>query len=124
MTEPIKECDRKLEQIVRSAYPQVERLMQVRGVGNLITLTFGLTIEDPVRFEKSREVGCYVGLRPRRSNSGNSEPGKNAEANRASRWLAMVRSVTAEKAVDINRPSHGSRNHWQQFSGHRKSGNR
>jgi transposase len=74
LTEQIKECDRKLEQIARTEYPEVELLKQVSGVGNLIALTFVLTVEDPKRFEKSRDVGCYVGLRPRRSNSGNSEP--------------------------------------------------
>jgi transposase len=40
----------------------------------LIALTFVLTIEDPGRFEKSREVGCYVGLRPKRSDSGERQP--------------------------------------------------
>jgi transposase len=33
-----------------------------------------LTLEDPHRFRKSRDVGCYVGLQPGRRNSGQSEP--------------------------------------------------
>ena len=33
-----------------------------------------LTVEDRERFEKSRDVGCYVGLRPKRSESGEREP--------------------------------------------------
>jgi transposase len=33
-----------------------------------------LTVEDKDRFEKSRDVGCYVGLRPRRNDSGQSQP--------------------------------------------------
>jgi transposase len=32
--------------------------------------------EDPYRFPKSREVGCFLGLRPGRRNSGESEPQK------------------------------------------------
>ena len=32
-----------------------------------------LTLEDPARFAKSRDVGCYVGLRPKRSESGESQ---------------------------------------------------
>jgi transposase len=40
----------------------------------LIALTFVLTIEDESRFSKSRDVGCYVGLRPKRSESGESQP--------------------------------------------------
>lgn len=47
---------------------------QVKGVGNLIALTFFLTIEDPHRFWKSRDVGCFLGLRPGRRNSGQSQP--------------------------------------------------
>jgi transposase len=33
-----------------------------------------LTVENRERFQKSRYVGCYVGLRPRQSDSGESEP--------------------------------------------------
>ena len=40
----------------------------------MIALTFVLTVEDRDRFPKSRDVGCYVGLRPRQSDSGESEP--------------------------------------------------
>ena len=40
----------------------------------MIALTFVLTVEDPHRFRKSRDVGCYVGLRPKRSESGQSQP--------------------------------------------------
>ncbi|HEV2199673.1 MAG TPA: IS110 family transposase [Bryobacteraceae bacterium] len=74
LTEQIQEADRKLEQIARSEYPESKLLEQVYGVGTLIALTFVLTIEDRQRFGKSRDVGCYVGLRPRRSQSGQREP--------------------------------------------------
>jgi transposase len=43
-------------------------------VGTLIALTCLLTLEDPQRFRKSRDVGCYVGPQPGRRNSGQSEP--------------------------------------------------
>ena len=74
LTEKIQEADRKLEQIARTEYPETELLRQVSGVGTLIALTFVLTLEDRERFEKSRDVGCYVGLRPKRSESGESQP--------------------------------------------------
>ena len=74
LTEQIKESDRKVEQIAREDYPETELLQQVSGVGPLIALTFVLTVEDKGRFQKSRDVGCYVGLRPRRSDSGESQP--------------------------------------------------
>jgi transposase len=74
LTERIKEWDQKLEQLAGSEYPETELLRQVSGVGSLISLTFVLTLEDPNRFGKSRDVGCYLGLRPRRSESGESRP--------------------------------------------------
>ena len=74
LTEKIKASDRELEQIARKDYPETELLRQVCGVGVLIALTFVLTIEDKDRFQRSRDVGCYIGLRPRRSDSGKSQP--------------------------------------------------
>ena len=74
LTKKIKECDVKIEQIARTEYPETYLLRQVSGVGNLIALTFVLTVEDRQRFQKSRDVGCYVGLRPKRSESGESQP--------------------------------------------------
>ena len=74
LTEKIKNSDREIEQIARKDYPEAALLQQVGGVGPLIALTFILTIEDKNRFQKSRDVGCYVGLRPRRSDSGQTQP--------------------------------------------------
>src|SRR5246500_4052979 len=72
--ERIKEYDARMEKIARESYPQVELLKQVKGVGTQIALTYVLTIEDPYRFPKRRQVGCFLGLRPGRKNSGGSEP--------------------------------------------------
>jgi hypothetical protein len=52
----------------------VALLRQIKGVGTLIALTFLPTFEDPHRFRKSRDVGCYLGLQPGQRNSGQSEP--------------------------------------------------
>ena len=60
--------------LAQHSYPQVALLKQIKGVGTLIALTFLLTLEDPHRFRKSRDVGCYLGLQPGRRNSGQSEP--------------------------------------------------
>ena len=70
----IKEYDRRIEKMARETYPEVELLKQVKGVGDLIALTYVLTIDDPHRFRKSREADCFVGLQPGRRNSGQSEP--------------------------------------------------
>jgi len=74
VTERIQEYDRQLEELCKRRYPEVNLLKQVHGVGTLIALTFVLTVEDPHRFRKSRAVGCYVGLRPKRRQSGQSRP--------------------------------------------------
>ena len=74
LNERIKEYDRRIEQIAKKDYPEVALLQQVKGVGELIALTYVLTLEDPQRFRKSRDVGCFLGLRPGRRNSGQSEP--------------------------------------------------
>ena len=74
LTAKIKNSDREIEQIARKDYPETALLQQIGGVGPLIALTFILTIGDKNRFQKSRDIGCYVGLRPRRSDSGQSQP--------------------------------------------------
>jgi transposase len=74
MTKRIKQLDTKIEQIARTQYPETVLLRQVSGVGTLIALTFVLTVGDKERFQKSRDVGCYVGLRPKQSESGQSQP--------------------------------------------------
>src|SRR6202049_156923 len=74
LNERIKEYDARMEKIARESYPQVELLKQVKGVGTQIALTYVLTLEDPHRFPKSREVGCFLRLRPGRRDSGESQP--------------------------------------------------
>jgi transposase len=74
LTATIKQCEAEIEQIAREQYPETALLRQVSGVGTLIALTFVLTVGDPQRFRRSRDVGCYVGLRPKRSESGESQP--------------------------------------------------
>jgi transposase len=74
LSERIREYNQRIEHVAQESYPQVALLKQVKGVGTLIALTFLLTLEDPHRFRKSRDVGCYLGLQPGRRNSGQSEP--------------------------------------------------
>jgi transposase len=74
LSERIRECNERIEKLGQESYPQVALLKQVKGVGTLIALTYMLTLEDPHRFGKSRDVGCYLGLQPGRRNSGQSEP--------------------------------------------------
>jgi transposase len=74
LNQRIAEYDRRIEQIAKEIHPEVALLKQVKGVGTLIALTYVLTVGDPHRFRSSRDVGCYLGLRPGRRNSGSSQP--------------------------------------------------
>ena len=74
LSERIVEYNDRIESLAQHSYPQVALLKQIKGVGTLIALTFLLTLEDPHRFGKSRDVGGYLGLQPGRRNSGQSEP--------------------------------------------------
>ncbi|KAF0174905.1 MAG: transposase IS110 family protein [Alphaproteobacteria bacterium] len=46
------------------------RLMTVPGVGPITALWFKATVDDPTRFGRSRLLGVYFGLTPRRRQSG------------------------------------------------------
>ncbi len=74
LSEQIAEYNRQIEGLAQQRYPQTALLKQVKGVGTLIALTYLLTLEDPHRFRKSRDAGCYAGLQPGRRNSGQSTP--------------------------------------------------
>lgn len=46
------------------------RLMTIPGVGKLTALAFAAAVDDPERFRRSRDIGAYLGLVPRRYQSG------------------------------------------------------
>ena len=70
----IKEYDKKIEKLGREKYGHTALLRQVKGVGPITALAYVLTLENPERFAKSRDVGPYVGLVPRQEDSGESQP--------------------------------------------------
>jgi len=74
LTEQIRRADRRIEEAAHERYPQTEALRQVSGVGTLTSVAYVLTLGDPGRFSSSRTVGAYLGLRPRQSQSGESDP--------------------------------------------------
>jgi len=69
----IGEYDAQIEALEKK-YPAAVRRQQISGVGPLISLTFVRTLDDAQRFRKSRQVGAYLGLRPRQRDSGQSQP--------------------------------------------------
>jgi transposase len=74
LTRKIRGYDQQIEQLSEQHYPQTSLLREVRGVGPVTALWFVLTIGDPHRFSRSRRVGAYLGLRPRRGQSGDDDP--------------------------------------------------
>jgi transposase len=70
------------------------RLMTVPGIGVGTALTFRHTIDDPSRFRSAASVGAYLGLTPRRNQSGETD--RNG---RVSRWGdRLLRSYLFEAA--------------------------
>ena len=64
---------RKLDRaIIKAAAlsPICRRLMTVPGVGPTTAVAYLATVDQPKRFAKSRNVGPYLGLTPRRYQSG------------------------------------------------------
>ena len=63
----------KIDRIVRDLAREDEttrRLMTVPGIGVVTALTYRHTIDDPTRFQNAAKVGAYLGLTPRRKQSG------------------------------------------------------
>lgn len=74
LSQQIERYDQQIEQQAAQCYPETAALDAVPGVGPLTALSFVLTLEDAGRFRRSREVGPYLGLCPRRRQSGDSDP--------------------------------------------------
>jgi transposase len=69
----IREYDKTIDRVAER-YPDVAAVSQPAGIGTLTGLVYVLTLEDKQRFAKSRMVGAYLGLRPRKRTSGNDDP--------------------------------------------------
>lgn len=74
LTARIRDYEKRIDSLCEESYPETALLRQPKGVGPITALCFALTLEDPGRFEKSRQVGAFVGLVPKRRQSGASDP--------------------------------------------------
>lgn len=66
----IKELERTIARMIRERHPQAGKLQQIGGVGDITSLSFVLCVDDPGRFAAPRDVGPWLGLVPRRDQSG------------------------------------------------------
>jgi transposase len=55
------------------ADPVTRLLMTVPGVGVVVALSFRSAVDDPERFRRTRDVGSWLGLTPRRWQSGKTD---------------------------------------------------
>jgi transposase len=65
----LKKLNREIERVAR-AIPACRRLMTVPGVGSLTAVAYATTVDEPSRFRRSRDLGPYLGLTPRKYQSG------------------------------------------------------
>jgi len=71
--ESLRECQEKLDDRLERAaskHPVCRRLMEMPGVGPICSISFYTAIEDPNRFERPSDIAAYLGLVPRRYQSG------------------------------------------------------
>lgn len=73
MTRRIGHYERQIEELIEERYPEAKCLRQVRGVGPVTSLAYVLTLEEPTLFAKSRDVAPFLGLTPRRDQSGETD---------------------------------------------------
>ena len=72
IAQQIADLDRKVMRLARND-AQVRRFMTTPGIGPITALCYLATIDDPTRFNKSRNVGAYIGLTTRRYASGETD---------------------------------------------------
>jgi transposase len=91
LTEQIQDYEKQIGAVMAEKHPDAAPLRSVFGVGPVTALTFVFTLTDPQRFARSRDVGCYLGLRPQRSQSGEHHPplGISKAGNTYRRWLLV-----------------------------------
>jgi transposase len=73
VTEQIRLYEKAIEDAARTHHPQALKLQQIPSIGPITSLAFVLGIEDSKRFKDPRDVGAYIGLVPRRDQSGDTD---------------------------------------------------
>lgn len=73
LTTQIERMDKQIEQL-KKKYPEISILKTVPGVGPLVAACYVLTLDSVEVLGGNRQAGALLGLRPRQSQSGNSDP--------------------------------------------------
>ncbi|MGO4642510.1 IS110 family transposase [Mesorhizobium sp. 2RAF45] len=95
-----EKLDRQVRRLARED-ETTRRLMTVPGIGVVTALTFRHTIDDPARFRSAANVGAYLGLTPRRKQSGETDV-----TGRVSHWGdRLLRTYLYEAASVLMHPT-------------------
>jgi transposase len=73
LSEQIKAYDKAITLAIHERYPAAQLLMSIAGIGPITALSFVLVVDDPSRFEDARDIGAFLGLVPRRDQSGDTD---------------------------------------------------
>ena len=73
LNQQINKLDRQIEALVER-YPEIRTLRTVPGVGPLVAATYVLTLNGAHAVPHSRSAGAFLGLGPRKKQSGDSDP--------------------------------------------------
>lgn len=96
LREELARIDGQLTALAKSD-PVTRLLMTTPGVGVVVALSFRSAVDDPDRFPRSRDVGAWLGLTPRRWQSGKTDiVGRITKAGGA-----RVRTMLFEAAASI-----------------------
>jgi len=86
--------EKKLRDLVKDD-PECRLLMTMPGVGAVVALTYKSAIDDPTRFQSSKDVGPWVGLTPSRDQSGERDvQGHITKAGDAGLRAALYQAAT------------------------------
>jgi transposase len=97
----LKRIDAELERLATS-HETCRLLMEVPGVGFISALSFYTAIEDPSRFKRTSDVAAYLGLVPKRYQSG--ELSKVRGITKNGNKLTRTHLVTAAKSLRTRAP--------------------
>jgi transposase len=102
----------ELDQAAQAAaeqHPQARLLMTQPGVGPITSLAFALTIGDPTRFRRGKQVASYLGLIPREYSSG----GRQQLGSISKQGNRFVRMLLVEAIHNVTRLDESFRKPYQ-----------
>jgi transposase len=73
LSQQIDRLDKVIEKLSKR-YPEISLLRTTPGVGPIVAAAYVLTLDRAEALTSSRAVGAFLGLRPRQSQSGDSDP--------------------------------------------------